>query len=223
MRGLLHALVLTALTFTLITLAYYCFAGPGVSGRVTVIDGDTIKIEGHVVRLFGIDAPELAQSCEREGKAWSCGAAAKTFLDHLVQQQNVRCDENGTDAYSRMLGICYIGDMDLNASMVLSGFALAFRRYSDRYVIEESQARAAHAGLWSGQFVQPWAWRKIQVQSPPQPGCPIKGNMGKSGKRIYHMPGDRDYDRTKIDPKRGERWFCSEADALAAGWSRAGM
>jgi hypothetical protein len=53
-------------------------------------------------------------------------------------------------------------------------------------------------------------------------GCPIKGNISKNtGERIYHMPGQEHYAETRIDLFSGERWFCSEADARAAGWRKA--
>jgi hypothetical protein len=109
---------------------------------------------------------------------------------------------------------------NLNAEMVRSGLALAFRTYSLGYVEQETEAKLAKRGLWSGQFDPPWVWRASQGQPPPDPACPIKGNIGKGGNRLYHLPGDWDYDRTKIDTKKGERWFCSEGEAKAAGWQR---
>ncbi len=61
-----------------------------------------------------------------------------------------------------------------------------------------------------------------QTRDPATPpaGCLIKGNVSTRGERIYHPPGCRHYNATKINPARGERWFCSEAEAVAAGWRR---
>ena len=57
---------------------------------------------------------------------------------------------------------------------------------------------------------------------PPSPDCMIKGNISSGGReRIYHMPGGAAYEKTQIDVAAGERWFCNEADAQAAGWRRA--
>ncbi len=56
-----------------------------------------------------------------------------------------------------------------------------------------------------------------QISSPPSAGCRIKGNISQNGK-IYHVPGSPSYDQTKIDESKGERWFCTEAEAQAAGW-----
>jgi hypothetical protein len=123
------------------------------------------------------------------------------------------------DRYGRVVAVCKIGGIDLNAEMVRAGFALAFRKYSLDYVEDEDDARQAKRGLWSGQFDPPWVWR-AHGEPPPDPSCPIKGNIGKGGKRLYHVPGDHNYSRAKIDPNKGERWFCSEAEAEAAGWRR---
>lgn len=110
--------------------------------------------------------------------------------------------------------------------MVSSGWALAFREYSLDYVHQEQAASAAKAGMWQGEFVSPWEWRRIEhvvIEQTPsgQAGeCDIKGNISSSGERIYHVPGGQYYSRTKISPSKGERWFCSEAEAQAAGWRR---
>jgi hypothetical protein len=99
---------------------------------------------------------------------------------------------------------------------------LLYRRYSTRYVADEDAARAGKQGMWQGEFVKPWDWRRgVRLKSASattgKTGCKIKGNISKSGK-IYHMPGSRWYDRTKIDEAKGEKWFCSSSDAEQAGW-----
>ena len=112
--------------------------------------------------------------------------------------------------------------------------ALAYRRYSRAYVGEESAAKVARRGLWRGEFVQPWNWRRgerLQTanrdarrsSTRDRGACNIKGNISrKSARRIYHVPGDSDYARTRISRSHGERWFCTESEARAAGWRRAG-
>jgi hypothetical protein len=112
---------------------------------------------------------------------------------------------------------------DLNGWMVSQGWALAYRHYSTDYVDEEDAAHAAHTGIWAGTFVPPWDWRQSKrleaAESQPR-DCRIKGNINSKGEHIYHVPGGKYYDRTRIDPSKGERWFCSEAEARAAGWRR---
>ena len=124
------------------------------------------------------------------------------------------------------------GAGSLNERMVEAGWALAYRRYSTAYVASERQAEADRRGIWQGAHAPPWDYRRGQrLTSPPAStarasapptvassrNCSIKGNVSGSG-RIYHVPGSRWYDRTQIDTGRGERWFCSEAEARAAGW-----
>ena len=100
---------------------------------------------------------------------------------------------------------------DLGAWLVGNGLALAQRRYSTAYVPHEGRARLAKAGMWQGAFVPPWDWRRgerLEATAIEPSDCPIKGNVSSKGERIYHVPGGRYYDRTRIDLSKGERWFC---------------
>lgn len=88
---------------------------------------------------------------------------------------------------------------------------------------EEAAAAEARGGMWSGEFVAPWDWRQgARVEEPAvtPATCAIKGNINRGGERIYHVPGGEHYERTRIDTSKGERWFCSEDEAVAAGWRR---
>ena len=127
----------------------------------------------------------------------------------------------GYDAYERALAVCNIPGAEINGEMVRRGWALAFRRYSERYLPEEAEAKRAGAGLWSGSFEAPWDWRASIVETAAPGGCSIKGNISRSGERIYHLPFHFHYEKTRIDEGAGERWFCSETEAQGAGWRRA--
>jgi len=187
-----------------------------VLGHARVVDGDTLAIGAQKVRLFGIDAPEHDQLCkDAEGQDWPCGRAARDRLVALTSDL-VRCESRGRDRYGRLLGVCSASGRDVNAALVSEGMAEAYRKYALDYVAEEGAARAAHRGIWAGAHLAPEAFRHGAAQVAPG-ACRIKGNISKKG-QIFHLPGTRDYDRTKIDPKKGERWFCTEAEALAAGW-----
>lgn len=218
-----------------------------ITGAARISDGDTISIEDMRIRLNGIDAPETDQVCiDATEKTYACGIAAREALVRLVRDRVVSCTGNEIDRYDRRIMTCFAGETDINAAMVAGGWALAFRRYSDIYVGEEQIARTQQAGLWSGAFIAPWDWRhrgprteilgalsvpiNAQQHLLPQPvtsaipttGCQIKGNISRNGTRIYHVPGQQDYDKTRISESKGERWFCTEDEAQAAGWRRAG-
>lgn len=196
-----------------------------ISGVPRVVDGDTLVVENTRVRLFGIDAPESKQTCEgAAGTAWSCGAAATQDLRDLASQ-GVRCSGKEEDRYGRLIAVCYAGGRDLNAAMVARGAAFAYRKYSMAYVGQEAEAKSARRGIWQGRAERPDQVRAQKradaTQPPPNPGCAIKGNISTRG-HLYHLPGMRSYDATRINSRKGERWFCSEAQAKAAGWRRAG-
>lgn len=195
-------------------------ATPPLTGPARVIDGDTLALGAVTVRVHGIDAPERRQTCGGAGRGWPCGDWAREVLEGLIDGRSVTCIAVDTDRHGRMVGRCSAGQDDLAAGMVLAGAALAYRRYSMDHVAAEDTARRAGRGLWQADGVQrPEDWRAATAPAPQAPpgDCVLKGNISASG-RIYHRPGQHDYERTRIDPARGERWFCSEAEALAAGW-----
>ncbi len=194
------------------------------SGRVRVIDGDSLAVGGRPVRLHGIDAPEAGQSCiGADGRDWPCGAWATRQLGALADGRQAVCEELDTDRYGRSVARCRVGGQDLGRALVRAGAATAYRRYSDAYVWDETEARRAARGVWQGTMLPPEAHRaatRAEIPEAPLAGCAIKGNISAAG-QIYHLPGQTGYRRTRINEARGERWFCSEAEARAAGWRRA--
>jgi endonuclease YncB( thermonuclease family) len=207
-----------------------CVPQERISGRAEVTDGDSFEIGSTHVRLFGVDAPEGRQSCTRAGSDWACGNEAARKLRSLIAGRTVTCTQRDVDDYGRSVAVCRSGAADLAAEMARSGFAVAYRRYSNDYVDEENEARAAKRGIWAGEFAVPEDYRRdertdappqrrvVQAQQPPRDGCYIKGNINGEGERIYHVPSSSSYDDTVIDGTKGERWFCTEAEARAAGW-----
>ena len=132
-----------------------------ITGKVRIIDGDTVEIAGERIRLNGIDTPEASQSClDDSGKRWRCGREATLALKAIVGDQAITCKGDERDKYGRLIAVCYAGANDLNAAMVRQGWALAYRKYSTEYVAEEADAKAKKLGLWRGQFVVPWDWRR---------------------------------------------------------------
>lgn len=199
-------------------------------GRASVTDGDTIEIHGERIRIHGVDAPESAQTCQdAEGAAWRCGQSAALALSDLLDAQTVSCIRTDTDRYGRTVARCSVAGEDVGAWLVSNGWARAFTRYSSEYLGQEREAKLAKLGIWRGEHVAPWDWRAQQhavSDTPPlslmdagsQPSaCAIKGNINSRGECIYHVPGSRWYGRTKISPSKGEQYFCTVADAVAAG------
>ncbi len=200
--------------------------GDALTGPAQVIDGDTLDIAGRHVRLEGIDAPEIAQRCGRWlFGTWPCGKAAGDALERLVRGKTVSCESRGLDKYGRTLGVCFVAGRDINAEMVRAGYAWAFVKYSTSYVEEEAEARALRAGIWQGEAQPAWEFREHRwagAEAAAPNGCAIKGNVTEHG-RIYHMPWSPWYDKIRIDAAKGKRWFCTEAEALAAGWRPAAV
>ena len=212
-----------------------------IEGPARVIDGDTIEVFDQVVRLHGIDAMELDQTCTRDDEVWDCGVAGREKLQSLIRGAPVRCEGTEFDFYDRLIAECEaIFEADdpllstfnpLNASMVGTGFAVAYLEYSDDYASLEALARMFEGGIWAWEFERPDVYRaRIRAEReaareptlPPDPNCVIKGNISRnSDNRIFHVPGQADYEATRIDPDRGERWFCTEDEAIAAGWRKA--
>jgi len=192
-----------------------------INGTVRVIDGDTFDISGTRIRLFGIDAPEQAQSCtSKEGQQWRCGAWVSAVVTQRFHDRRARCVALDTDRYGRTVARCYIDGRDVAKALVEDGLAFAYRRYSMDYDLDEKGAVIRGAGLHNSQFQAPAAFRQSRTaaSAAPSGNCAIKGNISSKGERIYHSPGQRDYARTRIRTDKGERWFCSAAEARAAGW-----
>ncbi|NKB60803.1 MAG: thermonuclease family protein [Gammaproteobacteria bacterium] len=216
------------LIFTTLLLFIFSPAfGMTIVGHVSHFnDGDTFIIQGQSIRLKGVDAPEIAQSCkDGSGHLYPCGEVATNYLKSLVNHQQVSCSSNEKDQYGRFISSCYVGSVSLNAELVSAGWAVAFVAYDETYEPLERQAKQEHRGMWKGDFVRPVVFRSDTwdaasgVIKGQGGGCLIKGNINSKGVRIYHTPwGSRHYSRTHVDKSRGERWFCSEDEALAAGW-----
>jgi endonuclease YncB( thermonuclease family) len=129
----------------------------------TVVDGDTIKLNGTTWRLWGIDAPESRQWCGR----YPAGARATEMLDQLMRAKSINCEERGIDQYGRTIGLCRANGDDLGATMVRLGQAWAFVRYSRDYVEQETKAKADKLGVHAHPCVPAWEWR-AQLRAAPR-------------------------------------------------------
>jgi len=208
--------------FFLIFINHEASATEGLVGRVSVVDGDTLEMHGNRIRLHGIDAPESGQSCtDEENKTYRCGQLSANRMASYVSGKAVYCEILDKDRYGRLIAACSVNDVDVNQLLVSEGWALAYRQYSRDYVSAEENAKKLGLGIWQGKFVEPWNWcrgeRLEEAKAQIPNDCIIKGNISSNGK-IYHTPSSPWYTRTKINTAKGERWFCSEEEAEAAGW-----
>lgn len=202
------------------------------AGRgIRVIDGDTLQVDEHTVQLYGIDAPELGQYCQRGDDLWACGLEAALFLQKTVNFEGppMECapwDEKAAaeTGGELVIGVCQIGPKQVGLTMVRNGYAVALPESFPDYKEAEEQARQARLGVWQSDFVPPWQWREGKgpdVRSSDWVrSCNIKGALGPADEPIYYVPTDKEYESVAIDPTRGERMFCSDEEARAAGWTR---
>jgi len=139
-----------------------------VSGPARASDGDTLHMTGVIVRLHGIDAPELRQTCTRGGAAWTCGKEAADKLAALVAGQSVRCEQRDGDDYGRTVATCRVGQTDLSAAMVDAGLAIALPHFSALYVANEARARERRVGIWNAEFQLPADYRAAHPTPRPR-------------------------------------------------------
>ena len=133
-----------------------------IFGKARIIDGDTIHIKSNKIRLHGIDAPEIKQTCKIDNQNWYCGKQSTKELKNLINNQKVECNVNDIDRYNRYVAICYVNKININQWMVKNGWAIAYRYYSEDYVLEEKYANDKKLGIWKSEFIEPYAYRKKQ-------------------------------------------------------------
>jgi hypothetical protein len=157
-----------------------------------------------------IHGPKLDSACTRASQ----NCPLSVFLDRRFVGNCARADGRSVAVW-----------------LVRNGHAMDWPTHTGgAYSQDQAAARADRVGIWQGEVHPPWEDRAERrsgtaatksVAQPLMSGtCDIKGNISNKGERIYHMPGQRYYARTRVDPSRGERMFCSEAEARQAGWRR---
>lgn len=188
---------------TVLSLPY--FVGEKVK---EVKDGDTFVIgNGQLVRLFGLDAPE-PENCY--------GPEAAKELKRLISGKRVVLREPISDQYRRVVALVYVDGKLINEIMIKEGFALYTRfGQSETKIMHDANeyARANNLGIFSPKCYQP---------NPIDPKCVIKGNYDRDKKNmVYIRPDCPYYDKTVVEKFRGERYFCSESEAVKAGFTLA--
>jgi len=194
--------------------------GGEVARVARVIDGDTIELEsGERVRYIGIDTPESVHP-DRPDECFGAESAARNR--ELVEGKEVVLvrDVSERDKYGRLLRYVYAGGVFVNELLLKEGYAQVTTyppdvAHVETYLAAQREAREAGRGLWGG------CPQGVPDDAAPSAECNIKGNISTEGEKIYHIPVCEYYSRTVITESKGERWFCSEEEALAAGWRKA--
>ncbi len=205
----------------------------------SVVDGDTVKVNiaGTVetLRLIGIDTPETVDP----RKPVQCfGVEASNKAKALLSGKMVRLEADPTqgerDVYGRLLRYVFLSDgTNFNKLMIEQGYAFEYTystpyKYQTEFNQAETYARTNKLGLWADDTCAGVAMpvstdtntnTNSNTNTGAPEGCVIKGNI--STEKIYHLPGCDSYDKTVIDESAGERWFCTEEEAMAAGWRKA--
>jgi endonuclease YncB( thermonuclease family) len=195
---------------------------PVIEGTASAVAGDILRINSQTIRLSGVEAPELHQDCGGQGRErrWRCGETARAQLRDLVRGKQVRC-ELASDGER---GLCRIGTADIAADLVSRGHIFAQQGLFSSYGRLEQDARNARLGLWRGSAERPQEYRsrlwEAAKKRAPQ-GCPIKAQITRRD-RVYVVPWQAGYGRVRVRVDKGERWFCSEQEAQAAGFKRQG-
>jgi endonuclease YncB( thermonuclease family) len=135
---------------------------PPISGKARASDGDSLHLGDERVRLLGLDAPELDQTCLRAGSEWPCGHQARDLMTAILKRGPIVCEPDGHDRYGRVLARCSVAKKDIGTEMVAAGLAVA----TDDYFAEERGAKAAGKGIWSGDFELPADWRRGHNSEP---------------------------------------------------------
>jgi len=208
---------------------------PITAKALRAVDGDTIKIsvEGRedTVRLIGVDTPETVHPNK---PVEYFGREASAFTHRMADGKIVRLEFDQAsaatkhrDRYGRLLAYVFLPDGTLlNSEIIRQGYGHAYTKYpfsrKEEFVAIEREAREARRGLWAQSEDASSAVTTTPIPAPPdERKCKIKGNINARGDKIYHVPGQEHYEITRIDESRGERWFCTEEEAVKAGWRRA--
>lgn len=205
---------------------------------VKVVDGDTVdvSIDGKTerLRLIGINTPETVDprkpvecfGVEASNKAKSILSGKKVILESESSQGE-------RDKYDRLLRYVFLEDgTNFNLSMIKEGYAYEYTfdvpyKYQTEFKKAQKDAQNGKVGLW-GDICQTSSVAKQTTTVAPTTAstnnsgsCTIKGNISSSKEKIYHMIGCGSYAKTTIDESAGEKWFCTEREALEAGWRKA--
>jgi endonuclease YncB( thermonuclease family) len=159
-RTLVDAAVFAAVLLMVATILDYFNVVSLTPGKFKAVDGDSLRRGSQELRLYGIDAPELDQTCtDGQGRQYPCGREAAKALAELVSSQTLDCERRDTDRYGRIVATCEAGGIQINREMVRLGWAVNYDKYGFAYVLAERDARKSQRGIWYGDFELPQDYR----------------------------------------------------------------
>lgn len=207
--------------------------GPNESLQIVqvtkIIDGDTIVVSGEKrIRYIGIDTPEPGECFGQEASKANSNLV-------LGKEISLETDVQLLDKYGRTLAYVWLDNTLVNETLVRQGYAKAATyppnvKYQNIFLKAEQKAREEGLGLWADNICKESPISNDSTSdvdrvetnyiNPDNQGCLIKGNINSKGEKIYHLPGQRYYEKTQIEEAKGESWFCSEEEAEKAGWRK---
>ena len=147
-----------------------------LGGRAVAVDGDTLRIGDTRIRLLGLDAVELDQTCmDGAGRSWPCGREARSALADLLDGATTTCAGDGRDRYSRVLAHCRTAGGDVGERIVRAGWAVADLEYGAAL----AEARLDGRGIWAGRFDDPADWRRRHGAASVDPWAWLMGLFGR--------------------------------------------
>ncbi|HFD15526.1 MAG TPA: thermonuclease family protein [Rhodospirillales bacterium] len=191
--------------------------------QARVVDGDTLQIDGRVIALSGVDAPEIGQRCRYDDIAWTCGlAAAHDLRKHVVLGRGpLRCEVQAVRGDGTREAVCVLGELDLAVIQLESGMAVTTAEAPQGYRRSEARAREARLGIWHSRFENPARWRAaVRRAAVRDPECMLRAREEADGRRLYYTLFDDAFDAVKADP--ASRVYCSDDNARADGYRRPG-
>lgn len=205
MQRIVTYIFLTLSLILNLILGLKLFKPSSVSNQSTVkvsrvVDGDTfLTSDNKYIRLSNVDAPEFPENC--------LSTEAKDKLSELVSNKSVILKDTSLDHFGRTLASVYLNEVFIDKIILQEGLG-TLQSPLPELVIAESEAKSLKKGIWGS-------------KCNPDTECNIKGNYRQSDNtKIYHLPDCYNYAKIEIDLNHSDRWFCSETEALKAGFKK---
>jgi endonuclease YncB( thermonuclease family) len=225
-----HTRLASALALARLSLPPAGAAPGGIQGRALVVDGDTLEVAGTRVRLAGIDAPELDQLCSTGGDVraagsttYRCGEEAAAALAGRIAGDPVICEPQAAADPTVLVAVCELNGEDLGAWMVRDGWARAYPASGSAYAAMEKPAQSALVGIWRGDFLNPWDWRREQRAATGDAqrrlrvavgAANVRAEPSRQGRLLATLPRDTIVEQLR----QSDAWYLVRVPQGPSGW-----